>query len=207
MPRHDRIIFPLSTLIAVLMSTACVEPDYSKITVLCPAESPLCPVGMVCVSGQCRAASGDAAVSTDGSGDLGAVDMTTGTICPNGRDQIFGQAVGCPGAFTAGKASQQCPATWSPCPSAVKVDLAACKAASSFFASAVSGYNLGAETCGSAIGNQLLYGCGNLGRDSTAQCGGFPKVIDVKGPWATTDGTLATASLTDMNQGVLCCPP
>ena len=207
MPRHDRMTLSLSTLIAVLLPTACVEPDYSKITVLCPAEAPLCPVGMVCVSGQCRAASGDAAAVIDGAGDLGDTDMAMGTICPNGRDVVFGNARGCPGVFASGKASQQCPATWSPCQSAGKVDLAGCKAASSFFASAVSGYNLGAETCGAAIGNQLFYGCGKLGRDSTAQCGGFPKVIDVNGPWTTTDGTLATASLTDTKQGVLCCPP
>lgn len=212
MPRHDRLFPTLPILCLISLSGACIEPDYSKITVLCPAESPQCPSGMTCISGVCRPESStDGGTTTDGpAGDLAGADMATANLCPQGRDVVFGNARGCPGSFSRGKASSQCPSGWAPCQNAAKVDLPTCKASGAFFAAAVSGYWLGmpsSESCGAAAGNQILFGCGTLGRSSTAQCGGLPRVIDVAGAWSTTDGTLATAALSDATQGVLCCPP
>ena len=45
MPRHDRQLVLSSLFIAIGLSGACIGPDYSKITVLCNAESPDCPAG------------------------------------------------------------------------------------------------------------------------------------------------------------------
>lgn len=210
MPRHDRPLLLSSLFIAIGLSGACIVPDYSRITVLCPSESPDCPAGQSCVAGVCVSASDGAAPAgpSDASIDFSAADM--GSLCPKGKDQIFGQARGCPGAFAAGKAAMQCPSGWAPCSSTARVDLAACMQAPGYFASSQSGYWLGTmaqETCGAAIGNQLFYGCGLAGRVSTARCGGMPMVVDVTGPWSASDGTLTTAALTDPSQGVLCCPP
>lgn len=210
MPRHDCSASTLSLLFCVLTIGGCFEPDLSKVTVLCPGSSP-CPAGTVCVDGICKSSVEDAATSSDGSAtDLQSSDGMSASLCPQGGDVVFGNARGCPGTFASGMASKQCPSNWNLCTNATKVDLTSCRAAKSFFAAAVSGYQLGAppqEMCGSAVGNQLLYGCGTMSRVSTAQCGGLPRVIDVMGKWTAPDGTLATAALTDPAQGVLCCPP
>lgn len=208
MPRHDRFTVSFIGLLSIL-GAGCLSADYSKITVLCPVESPTCPPEMMCVSGVCQAMSeGDG--SNNAPSDFGTTDMQITSLCPNGRDEPIGQARGCPGTFTKGKASLQCPVGWSICQGVSKVDLPVCRTVKSFYAATPSGYWLGTpdqETCGGAVGNQLFYGCGAMARTSTAQCGGFPRVIDVTGPWLAPDGTITTASLTDSAQGVLCCPP
>lgn len=212
MPRHDRFATSFIGLLSIL-GVRCLSPDYSKITVLCPAESPACPPEMVCVSGICQVMSaGDGTNNSpaDFGADFGATDMQIVSLCPNGRDEPIGQARGCPGTFTKGKASSQCPLGWSLCQDLSKVDLTLCGTVKSFYASSISGYWSGTmtlETCGGGISNQLFYGCGVLGRLSTIKCGGFPRVIDLVGPWSATDGTISSASLTDSAQGVLCCPP
>lgn len=208
MPRHDRLTLCFVGLLS-MVGGGCLSPDYSKITVLCPAESPTCPPEMVCISGICeRVSAGDG--SNNPAADGGTTDMQIVSLCPNGRDVQIGQARGCPGTFMKGKASLQCPVGWSICQGVAKVDLAFCGTVTSFYAATPSGTWFGTqdqEMCIGAAGNQLFYGCGAIGRVSTAKCGGFPRVIDVTGPWSAMDGTIASATLTDPAQGVLCCPP
>ena len=204
------------TLLLILgaLSPACYENDYTRITVTCSIDSPSCPPGFRCEVNTCvslppadgGSSQEDASMDLSQTGDLAAQS----SICPGGGDKLIGSARGCPGTFQAGKAALRCPSGWAPCAASTKVDLQICQSLPSFFAGAQSGYYIGTmsnEMCGSAVGNQLFYGCGSMGRASTAKCGGLPRVIDVTGSWSATDGTLSTAALTDPNQGVLCCPP
>ena len=204
-------------LTALLLSLGgCFQPDLNKVTVLCPADSPSCPAGMVCEAGVCVAPANDMSVggAIDAS-DAGTVDGATDDQAASvvgcrakGGTYLGPSATGCAGSFTSGGAAMICANGWAPCSSSAGVDSAACGAVGSFFAAEVPAFWIGTtsmETCGGAAGNQLLYGCGTAGRLGTAKCGGLPRVLDMAGMWSTSNGTLAGASNSDQKQGVLCC--
>lgn len=212
MQRCDRLVHFFASIIVAILINGCYQIDYSKTTVTCTAANPDCPPGLSCQNEICVQIA-DAAGSSDAGvpSDLKTDDLATNpTLCPGGGDKPIGAARGCPGAFAAGKASQRCPVGWTICKTLSQVDSAICMNISSFYVSSQSGYwtgNMSNETCGAAIGNQLLFGCGSGGRVSKGTCGGMPRVVDVAGPWSASDGTVTTAALTDGAQGVLCCPP
>lgn len=196
----------------LLMFGGCFQPDLTKVTVLCPSESPSCPAGMVCSGGVCTTPpQADAAVPIDlGIVDGPGGDSSSSTPGCKGQGAVYlgPSATGCPGTFQAGGADTLCASGWTACTSSAGVDQATCVSAGSFFAAEVPAFWIGTvsmETCGGAAGNQLLYGCGSAGRSGTAKCGGLPRVMDMMGVWSTTNGTLAGAANSDPKQGVLCC--
>ena len=186
MPRH-------ALLLPVGLVFACYDPDLSKVRII----------------------TDDLAPPTDAAADAAADAGTAGPDlqpvgCRNGAGIAIGTARGCMGAFPKGQAAMLCSPNWSICRFSTQVDTAACAAAPAFFAADVPAFwggVMSSEVCGTAVGNQLLYGCGAAGRAGYAKCEGFLKVIDLGTSWASPNGTLAQASNTDATQGVLCCPP
>jgi|JI10StandDraft_1071094.scaffolds.fasta_scaffold71262_6 hypothetical protein len=167
----------------------CFQPNTDLVKIIC-ADPGQCPEGQTCVlnageqQGICAAA-GDMAMATptDGGTDAAtdgsspAPDMSVPLGCKN--------------------------------PGAVAVpDATACSMLVGFFAADQPAYWVGTmsqETCGTALGNQLLYGCGAVGRAGVKLCGSFPKVIDLGTNWSSSNGTLAQAANTNPAHGILCC--
>lgn len=207
MPRH-------SLFFTYFASIAACYTDPATVVILCPPEASQCPSGQSCKGGLCQPDPSDMAGGvplTDLAGsDAAAVDMVS-SGCAQGGGTPIGKAYGCKKVFAAGEAKSVCAPQWAPCVSASGIDQAQCKTTSGYYAAEQPAYWIGtmaAETCGTSIGNQVLYGCGAAGRTGTAKCGGLPVVIDVGvGGWASPNGTLASSSNSDPNQGVLCCPP
>lgn len=201
--RHTALLLALS---------GCFQPDLTRVTVLCPSESPNCPTGMVCVGGVCMPPpEADGAVPVDGEvADATGGDSASSVMGCRGQGAVYlgPSATGCPGTFTAGGADGLCATGWASCTSAAGVDQMTCNTAGSFFAAEVPAHWVGTvdmEMCVGADFNQLLYGCGIGGRTGTAKCGGLPRVRDMSGAWSTPNGTLAGAKNDDPKQGVMCC--
>lgn len=170
----------LSITLSVFLA-GCFQPDPSKVTIICSSDAPgQCPEGQRCLNGQCGVA--DPAVS-----DAGPVDSGSDAATPQPDMAVAGckTAIGVPVA-----------------------DSAACDSVTGFFVADQPAYWMGTmsqETCGTAISNQLFYGCGAAGRAGAKKCGGLPRVIDLGSGWTSSNGTLANASNTQASQGVLCC--
>lgn len=170
----------LSITVSALL-LGCFQPDLSKVTIICSSDAPgQCPEGQQCLNGRCSVA--DLAVS-DASATDGGPDAATSQ--PDMAVSGCKTALGVPIA-----------------------DSAACDSVAGFFAGDISAYWMGTmsqETCGTAISNQLFYGCGGAGRAGVKKCGGLPRVIDLGSGWTSSNGTLANAANTQASQGVLCC--
>lgn len=204
-----RLAFPL-------VLAACVRPDENLIKIICGDGQPPCPEGKSCVAGFCAGAV-DAAVTDDAATDASMTtdqassmpDLRPVQGCASGTGVALGaMASACPGAFSAGQARQRCATGWSLCTQASKVDLAAAASLQGFFVADQPAYWSGTkdiETCGTSLGNQLLYGAGTGGRAGTAKCGGFMVVRDVETGWSTSNGSLDNAANTNAKDGVLCC--
>lgn len=196
----------LSTaILSALIWSGCYNPNPDSFTVICPAESPQCPDGKVCVAGVCVVP--DAGASTDGS-------ITDQAMPPGGcatgiaAKPLGMNAAGCPGVFSAGQARSRCGTGYAPCTAASSVNTATCNQETGFFMADQPVFWLGAmdsETCGTSIVNQLLAGCGSAGRAGTLRCGGFPKVIDLGNDVLSMNGSLDQTSNSNASYGVLCC--
>lgn len=214
---------PSHLLTTLLITAACFNPDYSKVTVLCSAADPSCPDGQVCVDNICVVAAGTA----DGSAaDLSQLDggetadMSIQSGCAKGGGRSVGKAgslvFACPGTFAMGQARQQCAAGWSVCSKADPVNLTACDALSGFFVADVPAFwltNMSNETCGTALVNQQWYGCGSkqMNVRTGKGCQGFQRTLDcVFGSGWTCSNTKHSLETT-MNEapadGLLCCKP
>ena len=164
------------SLLACCLLLSCFEPDLAKLTILCTNNQPgQCPDGQQCLQGICGVA--------DNLADAG-VDSSTS---PPDLAPI-------PGCKTAVAVSIP--------------DQATCNAVAGFFVADQPAYWMGTmsqETCGTAISNQLLYGCGAAGRAGNKLCGGLTRVLDLGAGWTSSNGTLTNAANTQASQGVLCC--
>lgn len=213
MPRH-LFFLALATL------TSCYSDPAAPI-IICQTGVSACPDGQLCVDGRCSG--GDMSVADT---DMRATDMLVTTApdgstpsdlaatsgCAKGGGIPIGKARGCKDRFASGGAKSVCQSPYAPCTTTAGIDQTACSTVAGFFAAEQPAYWFGTmatDTCGTAVGNQELYGCGTSGRAGNAKCGGFPVLIDVGigGPWSSSNGTLASSANTDPNQGVLCCPP
>lgn len=220
MPRH-LFFLALTTL------TSCYSDPAAPI-IICQTGVSACPDGQLCVDGRCSGVD----MSVAETGDMRATDMLITTTadgstppdiastsgCAKGGGIPIGKARGCKDRFSSGGAKSVCQSPYAPCTTASGIDQTACSTVAGFFAAEQPAYWIGTmatETCGTAVGNQELYGCGTSGRSGTVKCGsgtgfaGFPVLIDVGigGPWSSSNGTLASSANTDSNHGVLCCPP
>lgn len=214
---------PAYLLPTLLVTAACFNPDYSKITVLCTAADPACPDGQVCVDNICVATpgtpDGQAADLAMADGSTPA-DMSIQSGCAKGGGQYVGKGgslvFACPGTFAMGQARQQCAAGWSVCTKADTVSLTACDSLSGFFVADVPAYwvgNMGNETCGTALVNQQWYGCGSKQTNvrTGKGCQSFQRTLDcVFGSGWTCSNTMHSLNTTandTATDGLLCCKP
>lgn len=169
--------FPL---VMVLALSGCFQPNPDKVTITCVDNSPgQCPDGQSCTGGMCVVP--DLATPNDSSAS--GVDQST---LPPDMSALAGCKNG----------------------GAKPIDSASCDSVPNFFAADQAAYWMGTmpqETCGTAIFNQLLYGCGAAGRAGAKNCGGFKRVIDLGSGWSSANGTLAQAANTNPMHGVVCC--
>jgi hypothetical protein len=197
--------------IVVVLAVGCYNPQ--NVTILCPSTSPECPPGQVCRAEVCVSADLDMAQTSDS----GSPDLAAGAkYCRDGLGKPLGpKAEACSGTFAKGGAASLCDTGYAPCVAATAagIDLAACAALPGAYVADVGAYwvadrQLG-EKCGTAVNNQLLYGCGGgSSRPGVQLCAGLPRVVEIgSNGWTGGDGSLAQVANTDPAQGVLCCRP
>ena len=179
--RPSILSLTLVPLIASVSFASCFQPNPDIVTISCVSNDPgQCPAGQSCISGICAVP------------DLGEPLADIGNPANDGSPSDLAAVVGC----KAGGGS-------------VISDVTACAAVAGFFAADQSAYWAGTmnqETCGNALNNALLYGCGAAGRTGAKLCGALPKVIDlIGGSWSSANGTLAQSANTSSLHGVLCC--
>lgn len=194
------------------LASSCYNP--STVTLLCPSGQSDCPENQRCVDGLCTPDVGGSDMTmadlttTDGGGPG---DLAQPGGCKAGTAIVIGAKVrACQGTFGAGGASSLCGAGYSACLALSPSDTAACRNVPGFFVADQTAYFVGSpsnETCGNSLANQLIYGCGQTGTTGARQCGGFPVEVALGTSLKSPNGSFASLTNTDPNQGVLCCLP
>lgn len=198
------------SLVLLFAVASCFNPDLTNVPILCSAEPPMCPEGRSCVGGRCVEPGADLGAADGAAADMpGAAPDMSVPGCASGQGfMLSARAAACPGTFQMGGARKLCANGWVPCTMAAMVNLTTCATLDGWFAADQPAYWNGTqdqETCGTAIFNQLLYGCGKGGRAGYRKCGGFTNVLDISGGWSTTNGTLDKTANNNPKDGLLCC--
>jgi hypothetical protein len=204
--------------ISPLFLAACFNPNISQLTLLCDAERPECPEGQACQNNQCHPIGSDLAGlqedqgGTDASADA-SFDLAPVSGCADGKGKAVGVAFACAGSFGVLMARKLCATGWHICTSAAGLDPTTCDGLSGFFIAEVPAYYVGTvsnETCGTSIGGQMWYGCGNRAdfvMQGVKGCGGFRKLMDCRASgWnCNMMHKIDQTSNGNGGDGVLCC--
>lgn len=212
------------TILAVSLSAACFNPDYSSVQYVCDEANPYCPDGLSCIEGQCLPPDTEIQSPEE---DGGIPDLRTPVAgCASGSGTQVGTAFACPGRFTSRSgsstpsASQLCAAGYTICTNASGIDLARCRMLSGFFAASApmrrgnGTPNPSTFACGTPTGSmsQVLWaGCGvnqtNTVFDLVQPCQGFGQAVDcvTDNRWSCFSANLSSTDQENAANGVLCC--
>jgi hypothetical protein len=211
-----------SLTLALLVTMGCFDPGQPSL--ICSADRPLCPEGLVCIADMCQQSSVSDASSTDAFfNDLSSSDLSLPAGCAAGNGQRLGTngCWLCPGQFGSGSnptAPAMCsPSHMPPINSGLISEIDCFAVTGGFFVANVYGatkYNDATMSeCGKFTTSGLnpgYFGCGvgTATVNANVACNSFRKHIQciVTNGIKCTDGTLANLSNSVSTNGVICCP-
>ena len=213
--------------IAVVLLSACYNPDLSKVRYTCTQAQPQCPAGQSCYEGQCVDPNNPGQhPDAGGDGGAGLADLGRVSGCASGKGaQVGAQAWACPGTYNPGGVRKLCASGFQICKRADGIDLAACMQVSGFFIADVRGSddNLDCDRgfrvfCDFKRGDQrpLWFGCGSAQQKVQAckqGCSGFRQaqnsllaMRDMPVTFTDSGGPdIEEQKNTEPMDGVLCC--